>query len=129
MIEQKEYNVNNPSAIATLVALGALTSFVLIIAPGLVGAFVNELGLTPQQAGYLISADMAGMGLAILPEVAVAADLRRGQLVRISVPTLMMAQDFMLYLKSNRTLSPTRVEFVRFLKEHFKPKSRVRARG
>ncbi|WP_169335545.1 MFS transporter [Dasania marina] len=59
--------MNSPYAIATLVALGALTSFVLIIAPGLVGAFVSELGLTPQQAGYLISADMAGMGLATLP--------------------------------------------------------------
>jgi len=69
---------------------------------------------------------MAGMGLGFLPDIAVAPEIRRGQLVRIDVPALMMTRDIVLYYKSNRTLSRTREEFVRFLKNYFAPKPRRR---
>lgn len=69
---------------------------------------------------------MAGMGLGFLPETAVAAEIRRGQLVRIEVPPLMMSQDVTLYLRKNRTLPRAAVGFVEFLKEYFAPKKRGR---
>jgi DNA-binding transcriptional LysR family regulator len=69
---------------------------------------------------------MAGMGLGFLPDIAVAAEIRQGELVRIDVPALMISRDIVLYYKSNRTLSRTREEFVRFLKEYFAPKPRRR---
>jgi hypothetical protein len=46
---------------------------------------------------------LAGMGLAFLPEIAVSAELRRGQLVRLDVPPLMLHQDVTLYTRKNRT--------------------------
>ena len=68
---------------------------------------------------------LAGMGIAFLPEIAVAAELRRGQLVRLDVPPLVMHQDVTLYTRKNRTLTRSAVEFVQFLTEHFDRKKRI----
>jgi DNA-binding transcriptional LysR family regulator len=68
---------------------------------------------------------MAGMGLAFLPEIAVAGELRRGQLVRLDVPPLVMHQDVTLYTRKNRSLSRTATEFVQFLQDYFDPHKRV----
>lgn len=59
--------INSRISIAVLVALGGVSAAILIVAPAIVGAYITRLGFSPQQAGYLISADMAGMGLATLP--------------------------------------------------------------
>lgn len=67
---------------------------------------------------------MAGMGLAILPDITVSPEIRQGQLKRIDVPAMTMSREIVLYHKANRALSTTRAEFVNFLKEYFKPKSR-----
>ena len=69
---------------------------------------------------------MAGMGLGFLPEMAVASEIRRGQLIRLDVPPLMMSQDVTLYLRKNRTLSRAAVGFVEFVQEYFKPKKHGR---
>jgi DNA-binding transcriptional LysR family regulator len=69
---------------------------------------------------------MAGMGLGFLPDIAVGSEVRRGQLVRIDVPALVMTRDVVLYHRTNRTLSHTRQEFIRFLEDYFKPKTRRR---
>ncbi len=69
---------------------------------------------------------MAGMGLGFLPESAVSSEIRRGQLVRLEVPLLVISQDVTLYLRKNRTLPRAAVGFVEFLKEYFAPKKRGR---
>jgi DNA-binding transcriptional LysR family regulator len=69
---------------------------------------------------------MAGMGLAFLPDIAVASEIRRGQLTRIDVPPMMMSRDIVLYHKANRTLSATRKEFIDFFKDYFAPKTKRR---
>lgn len=69
---------------------------------------------------------LAGMGLGFLPETAVAAEIRRGQLIRLDVPLLVMSQDVTLYLRKNRTLPRAAVGFAEFLKEYFSPKKRGR---
>lgn len=63
---------------------------------------------------------MAGMGLAVVPEFAVAGELRRGQLVRIDVPMMTMSQELTVYLRRNRTLSAARAQFLEFLQEYFR---------
>ncbi len=69
---------------------------------------------------------MAGMGLGFLPDIAVGSEVRRGRLVRIDVPALVMTRDIVLYHRTNRTLSRTRLEFIRFLEDYFKPRTRRR---
>jgi DNA-binding transcriptional LysR family regulator len=58
---------------------------------------------------------MAGLGLAILPETAVGAEIRDGRLVRLSLPSLYMVQEVTLYHKENRALTPAKQEFVKLL--------------
>ena len=62
---------------------------------------------------------MAGLGLSILPELAVGEEIREGRLVRIDVQGLYMAQKLTLYYKTNRTLTPTRREFLNFMQREF----------
>lgn len=73
---------------------------------------------------------MAGLGLAILPDVAVGFEIRQGLLVRITLPSLVMAQELTLYTKANRVLSATGRAFVDFIYERFNPQrtSRVKKR-
>jgi DNA-binding transcriptional LysR family regulator len=68
---------------------------------------------------------LAGMGLAFLPEIAVATELRRGQLARLDVPPLVMHQDVTLYTRKNRTLTRTASEFVQFVTDYFDRKKRL----
>jgi DNA-binding transcriptional LysR family regulator len=68
---------------------------------------------------------LAGMGIAFLPEIAVSAELRRGQLARLDVPPLVMHQDVTLYTRKNRTLTRTATEFVQFLIDYFDRKKRL----
>jgi DNA-binding transcriptional LysR family regulator len=68
---------------------------------------------------------MAGMGVAIVPDFAVAGELRRGQLARIDVPMMTMTQELTAYVRKSRTLSPTRAQFLGYLQEYFRrPRSR-----
>jgi DNA-binding transcriptional LysR family regulator len=64
---------------------------------------------------------MAGMGLAFLPEVAVGQEIRDERLRRLDVPTMVMAQEITLYYKKSRSLSATKLEFIKFLKERSAP--------
>jgi DNA-binding transcriptional LysR family regulator len=65
---------------------------------------------------------MAGLGLAILPDVAIGIEIRQELLKRLSVPSLTMAQEVTLYTKSNRTLSATARAFVNFIHDRLNPK-------
>ncbi len=80
--------VDRPVTIAVLVVMGALVSFVLIIAPGLVGAFITTMDFSPQQAGYLISVELAGLGLAALPGMYWLNRVSWLQVCRICLPLL-----------------------------------------
>jgi DNA-binding transcriptional LysR family regulator len=68
---------------------------------------------------------MSGMGLAFLPETAVAADIRRGALARLDVPPLVVNQDVTLYYRKNRTLPRAAAAFAEFLQGYFSKRSRV----
>lgn len=61
------HDINSRASVAVLMALGALAAAILTMAPAIVGGYISQLGFSPQQAGYLISADMAGVGFATLP--------------------------------------------------------------
>jgi DNA-binding transcriptional LysR family regulator len=68
---------------------------------------------------------LAGMGIAFLPEIAVAAELRRGLMARLDVPPLVMHQDVTLYTRKNRTLTRSASEFLQFVTDHFDRKKRL----
>lgn len=84
-----------------------------------------EYAIESSNAATIKQMVLAGMGIAFLPEIAVAGELRRGQLIRLDVPPLVMHQDVTLYVRKNRTLSRTATGFAEFLHEYFDTKKRV----
>lgn len=76
-----------------------------------------EYAMESSNAATIKHMAMAGLGLAFLPEAAVGLEIRQGVLVRLSVPSLAMAQEITLYYRKNRVLSPTKRAFVDFLRE------------
>lgn len=78
-----------------------------------------EYAIESSNAATIKHMVLAGMGIAFLPEFAVAPELRRGQLVRLDVPPLVMNQDITLFVRRNRTLSRTAAGFAAFLQEYF----------
>lgn len=58
---------NAPSRLAAAVALASFVALSLYLAPGLVAVMITHLGFQPAEPGYVISAEMAGMGLATFP--------------------------------------------------------------
>ncbi|NIM22034.1 MAG: LysR family transcriptional regulator [Candidatus Latescibacteria bacterium] len=70
---------------------------------------------------------LAGLGLAVLPNVAIGQEIRDGRLIRLEVPTMVMAQEITLYYKKSRPLAPTKQEFLKFLGNRRRP-LRVRKR-
>jgi predicted MFS family arabinose efflux permease len=65
--KKDDIDVNNLLSLSTIILISSIAPIVLLAAPALVGIFISTLGLTPQHSGYLISSEMAGMGLATLP--------------------------------------------------------------
>jgi DNA-binding transcriptional LysR family regulator len=84
-----------------------------------------EYSVESSNAATIKQMVMSGMGIAFLPETAVAADIRRGALARLDVPPLVMNQDVTLYLRKNRTLPRAAAMFVDFLKHYFDTGKRV----
>ncbi len=84
-----------------------------------------EYSVESSNAATIKQMVLAGMGIAFLPETAVAGDLRRGLLVRLDVPPLVMSQDVTLYLRKNRTLPRAAAGFADFLKRYFDTGKRV----
>lgn len=63
----KPAQVENKFTAAVFIVAGAFSAAVLVWAPLIVGALVIDKGFTDSQAGYAISADMAGVALAAIP--------------------------------------------------------------
>lgn len=60
---------DKPGTVASVVALAAVISAMLLIAPVVVGALITRYGFTPQQAGMTISVELGAMSLAALPSL------------------------------------------------------------
>lgn len=86
-------------------------------------------GIESANAATIKHMVMAGMGPGVLPEFAVAGELRRGLLIRIEAPLPLMAQEMMLYYQRTRSFAHTRREFIEYLRSWFDPKSRIRTRA
>lgn len=65
--KKDDIDVNNLVTLSAIIVISSVVPIVLLAAPALVAIFISTLGLTPQHSGYLISSEMAGMGLATLP--------------------------------------------------------------
>jgi DNA-binding transcriptional LysR family regulator len=62
---------------------------------------------------------MAGLGVSVLPEDAVGNEIRQGLLARVDIQGLYLVQKVTLYHKTNRTLTPTRREFLDFMRREY----------
>ncbi len=62
----KAFFTENKADIA-IIPLAAVAVSVMVMAPVLVGQMIHEYGFTASEAGYVISAELGGMGLASLP--------------------------------------------------------------
>lgn len=82
-------------------------------------ALTIEYAIESTNAATIKHMVIAGMGLAVLPEFAVSDELRRGDLIRLDVPTFRMVQEMMLYHRRGRSLSRARSEFAGFLRRYF----------
>jgi predicted MFS family arabinose efflux permease len=58
-----QIDVDRPSAVASVIVLGAVGSMVFMILPMLIGAFSDRLALGRREIGWVGSADMSGMFL------------------------------------------------------------------
>ncbi|NOX50509.1 MAG: MFS transporter [Gammaproteobacteria bacterium] len=61
---ERSQSVNSLISIFSIVLLGVLSVVVLFVAPVLLGAMVEYLDFSEAQAGYIISAELAGMAIA-----------------------------------------------------------------
>ena len=66
LAENRVIDVNSLRCVICIALLAAVTPAAVVLGPIVVGAYVDDLGFSPQQAGYLISAELMGAGLATL---------------------------------------------------------------
>lgn len=65
---------------------------------------------------------LAGVGIAILPEIAVGVEIRDRRLARLDIPSLYLAQEITIHHKTHRELGPARDEFLKLIRSQFAPK-------
>ena len=58
-----ELDINSRKSVFSMIYLAVVGVCVFIIQPGIVQGFVSELGLSPEQAGYVASAEMWGLAI------------------------------------------------------------------
>ncbi|VAW02036.1 hypothetical protein MNBD_ALPHA01-1829 [hydrothermal vent metagenome] len=63
MNNTKEIDVNRAPTIAAVSLLAAITPAPAVLSPLLVGIYVTDLGISPQQGGYLIASELIGAAL------------------------------------------------------------------
>ena len=61
------HETKSQSSIFVVIVLGTIAPALFLLAPIVVGGLVEERGLTPQTAGYVIAAELTGMAVAIIP--------------------------------------------------------------
>jgi predicted MFS family arabinose efflux permease len=60
---------DQPSRLAVTVLIASFIALALYLAPAMVTVMINRLGFRPADTGYVISAELAGMGLATFPSL------------------------------------------------------------
>jgi MFS family permease len=92
---------------ATLIA-AAFVAIPLYVAPALATSYVNELGFQSQQPGYVISVEMAGMGLATFPALWWVNRLHWPRLARAMLLVLIVANVICMTVRTPADLAAVR---------------------
>lgn len=103
-------NPNSFPTIAAVVVLASITPAVLLFAPVIVGALVTDLGFTLQQAGYIISIELAGMAFATIPALFWLSKLNWQKVCYVALAFIITAN-----LASAQITSFEYLAFVRFM--------------
>jgi predicted MFS family arabinose efflux permease len=67
LADEIRFDVDRWPVMLAVVLIAAVISAFLLVAPAVVGALVNTIGLTPSRAGYLLSIELAAMGVVVPP--------------------------------------------------------------
>lgn len=95
-------------ALASTMALAAFAALALYVAPALATAYINELGFRTQDSGFVISAEMAGMGLATFPALWWVNRISWPRLLHIALLGLIVANIACVWTRSAAALATVR---------------------
>jgi hypothetical protein len=99
---------NDSWRIAAAIAVAAFVALALYLAPGLVTAFVRGLGFSASSPGYVIAAEMAGMGIATFPALWWLRRVRWGRLAAAMLVIIAVGDLLSMFMTTPITLGATR---------------------
>jgi predicted MFS family arabinose efflux permease len=100
---------DSPAPLAVTITCAAVIALALYLAPALVTSYVHRLGFTPAAAGYVISAEMAGMGLASIPALWWLSRIEWGRMVIVALVAAALGDFVSGYLASALALGSARL--------------------
>ncbi len=97
-----------PSRLAVTVLIASFIALALYLAPAMVTVMINRLGFRPADPGYVISAEMAGMGLATFPALWWLSRIHWGRLACLMLVTIALGDAASIAATTPATLAAAR---------------------
>jgi|GEM_PF-1201283 len=85
------FDINRASTIWAILLLAAVTPAPAVLGPLLVGAYVTNLGFTPQQGGYLIASELIGAALSTFSTLYIVGRFNWHKVLTVSVLIIIIA--------------------------------------
>jgi DHA1 family inner membrane transport protein len=99
---------DQPSRIAATVLIASFIALALYLAPAMVTVMIDQLGFRPAEPGYVISAEMAGMGLATFPSLWWISRIHWGRLACLTLLAVALADAVSVAATTPLTLAAAR---------------------
>ena len=84
-MERSATDANSARAITAMIVMGVVGAFPAIMLPLTLGAMVDHLGFSAQQAGLIVSAEMAGVGIVTLGVLSVVHRWNRRHIILVGL--------------------------------------------
>ncbi|HEY5101377.1 MAG TPA: hypothetical protein VII70_01235 [Steroidobacteraceae bacterium] len=97
-----------PQALAAVLASAAFVALALYLAPALVTLFIARLGFSAAAPGYVIAAEMAGMGIATFPALWWLRRIPWGRLAALMLLVIAAGDGLSILMTTPLTLGATR---------------------
>jgi hypothetical protein len=97
-----------PQALAAVFATAAFVALALYLAPALVTLFIARLGFSTAAPGYVIAAEMAGMGIATFPALWWLPRIPWGRLAAVMLLVIAAGDGLSILMTTPLTLGATR---------------------
>ena len=104
----EQMDVNRPATVWAMVLLAAVTPAPAVLGPLIVGLYVTDLGVTAQQAGYLIAAELIGAALSTFSTLLLIGRVNWHKVLYISTVIIIAAYVLSCAFTSFEMLLPIR---------------------